>query len=334
MANHAASADASKPEDTVAPTSDRRNEIQETVEQLLLEKELAEAIVNLTMQQLSEAEAMGCLSSCDQGRLEQKYSSDLVRVTKNLQKHEKLLTLHELENTQQQLIHAFKAQLQDINQQILRLKDEPQLSELDASDTCEQVEDIQSISLVTNTQKIDDDSTTTLVSNAGSPSRDQLETNFSPAQKTTSSKWPSILLVITIAVFLVSSASYTMGLLSSRNTSNTGTLITSSDHLGVYADFSRTRPLTTIDWGDLAAGEQKTSTVFFHNMGNVSCVLQLNVMNWNPPYLSDHVTVSWDYQGQVLAVDDILRVVFTIVVSLDLENIGAFSYDLVITTFS
>jgi hypothetical protein len=57
-------------------------------------------------------------------------------------------------------------------------------------------------------------------------------------------------------------------------------------------------------------------------------------MNWNPSYLSDHVIISWDYEGQVLAVDDILPVVFTLVVSPDLENIGGFSYDLVITTFS
>jgi len=57
-------------------------------------------------------------------------------------------------------------------------------------------------------------------------------------------------------------------------------------------------------------------------------------MNWNPAYLSDHVSVSWDYTGQVLAVDDVLPVVLMLAVSPDLDNVGAFSYDLGITTFS
>jgi hypothetical protein len=329
-----AAANASHPKDISTTTRGRQTDIQEAVARLSLEKELAEAIVNLTMQQLSEAEAMGRLSSRDLARLEQKYSSDLARVTKILQKHEQLLTLHELETTQQQLMHAFKTQLHDINQQILQLKDKPTLAALEASDSCEQVEGIQTISPVIYTQKTDDDDANTLTPDAGSPERDYVQTNPSPTHKIPSSKWTSILLVITIAVFLVSSASYTMGLLSSTNSANTGTLVTPSDQLGVYADSSCTQRLTAIDWGDLAAGEQKTSVVFLRNLGNVSFVLQLNVMNWTPTYLSDHVMVSWDYQEQVLAADDILRVVFTIVVSPDLENVGSFSYDLVLATFS
>ena len=125
-----------------------------------------------------------------------------------------------------------------------------------------------------------------------------------------------------------------MGLLSAPNSANTGTLIVPNDHLGVYADAACTQPVTAINWGSLAAGEQTTFAVFLRNIGNMSCVLQLDVMNWNPAYLSDHVLVSWDYAEQVLAVDDVLPVTFTLVVSPDLENIGAFSYDLVITTFS
>lgn len=107
-----------------------------------------------------------------------------------------------------------------------------------------------------------------------------------------------------------------------------------TDQLGVYTDAACTQPVTAIDWGSLASDEQKTFAVFLRNVGNTSCVLQLNTMNWNPSDLSDHMIVSWDYAGQVLAVDDILPVVFTLTVSPDLENAGAFSYDLVITTFS
>jgi hypothetical protein len=304
------------------------------VERLSLEKELAEAIVDLTMQQLSEAEAMGRLSSRDQVRLEQKYSSDLARVTIALQKHEQLLTLHELENTQQQLINAFKAQLHDINQQILRLKDEPHLSELEVSGACEQANNIQSPSFVINTQQLESNNANTGTIELGSSECDPLPIPPPLVHKSPTSKWFSILLVITIAVFLVSSASYTMGLLSSANSANTGALILPSDRIGVYADSYCTQQLTAIDWGSLAAGEQQTAIVFLRNVGNVSCVLQLNVTNWAPQYLSDHVSVSWDYRGQILAVDEVLRVVFTIAVSSDLENVGAFSYDLMITTFS
>jgi hypothetical protein len=92
-----------------------------------------------------------------------------------------------------------------------------------------------------------------------------------------------------------------MGLLSATNSTNTGTLIMPSDQLGVYADAACSQPVTAIDWGSLASGEQKTFVVFLRNVGNMSCVLQLDTMNWDPSYLSDHVIVSWDYEGQVLA---------------------------------
>jgi len=107
-----------------------------------LEKELTEAIVTLTLQQLRDAEAMGRLSSRDQVRLAQKYSVDLARVTKALQKQKQLLTLHELETTQQQLMQTFKAQLHEINQQIRQLKNEAPLIEPEVSDPKEEVDDI------------------------------------------------------------------------------------------------------------------------------------------------------------------------------------------------
>ena len=59
----AGSADALQPDESSSTTANRKQDIQEAVERLSLEKELAEAIVNLTMQQLREAEAMGRLSS-------------------------------------------------------------------------------------------------------------------------------------------------------------------------------------------------------------------------------------------------------------------------------
>jgi hypothetical protein len=334
MENSVSSADALSTEDASSTVSHREQDIKETVERLSLEKELAEAIVNLTMEQLHEAEAMGRLSSRDQARLAQKYSAELARVTKALQKHEQLLTLQELEITQQQLMQAFEVQLQDINQQIRGLKDEHSLPEGEPSDTWERIEDTFSTSRLTNPQKIDTDSVDTTVVNSGQVESDPVEAPPSPATKPSTSKWASIFLVIAVSVFLISSASYTMGLLSAPNSANTGTLIVPRDQLGVYADAACTQPVTALDWGSLAVGEQATFAVFLRNIGNMSCVLQLNVMNWNPAYLADHVFVSWDYAGQVLAVDDVLPVIFTLVVSPDLENVGAFSYDLVITTFS
>lgn len=334
MENSAGSADAVRPEEFISTATNHQQDIQKAVERLSLEKELTEAIVNLTIQQLRDAEAMGRLSSRDQARLEQKYSTDLARVTKALRKHEQLLTLHELETTQQQLMQAFKAQLHAINQQIRQLKNEYPLNEHEVSDTSEHIDDILFRSTVSTIQKIDTDEVNTTANYSGSAEQTRVETTESHIQKTPSSKGASVLLVITIGVFLVSSASITMGLLSASNSANTGTLILPSDQIGVYTDATCTQPVTAIEWGSLASGEQKTFAVFLHNIGNVSCVLQLNTINWNPSYLSDHVIVSWDYAGQVLAVDGLLPVVFTLAVSPDIENIGTFSYDLEITTFS
>jgi hypothetical protein len=334
MEHSAGAADAVQSEESVSTATTREQDIQEAVERLALEKELTEAIVNLTMQQLRDAEAMGRLSSRDQARLEQKYSVDLARVTKALQKQKQLLTLHELETAQQQLMQTFKAQLHEINQQIRQLKNEAPLIEPEVSDPNEEVEAILFGSPGPTGQNIDADDKHTSVHDSDSVEHARGEATEPQIHNSSSSKWFSILMVVTIGVFLVSSASITMGLLSAPSSANTGTLLVPSDQLGVYADAACTQPVTAIDWGRLASGEHKTFAVYLRNIGNGSCVLELHAMNWNPAYLSDHLLVSWDYAGQVLAVDDILPVVLTLEVSPDLDNVGAFSYDLVITTFS
>ena len=334
MENTARSADAVQPEESLSTATIRQQDIQEAVERLALEKELTEAIVNLTMQQLRDAEAMGRLSSRDLDRLEQKYSVDLARVTTALQKQKQLLTLHELETAQQHLMQTFKAQLHEINQQIRQLKHEAPLTEPEVSDSNEEVDDILFGSPDPTGQSIDADDINPSVHDSGSAEPARVEAIEPQIQNPSSSKWFSILLVVTIGVFLISSASITMGLLSAPSSANTGTLLVPSDQLGVYADAACTQPVTAIDWGRLASGEQKTFVVYLRNIGNGSCVLELHAMNWNPSYLSDHMLVSWDYVGQVLAVDDALPVVLTLEVSPDLDNVGAFSYDLVITTFS
>ena len=192
MEHSAGAADAVQPEESVSTASTRQQDIQEAVERLALEKELTEAIVNLTMQQLRDAEAMGRLSSQDLDRLEQKYSVDLARVTKALQKQKQLLTLHELETAQQQVMQTFKAQLHEINQQIRQLKNEAPRTEPEVSDPNEEVDDILFGSPDPTGQSIDADDKHTSVHYSDSAEQARVEAIEPQIQNPSSSKWFSI----------------------------------------------------------------------------------------------------------------------------------------------
>jgi hypothetical protein len=53
--------------------------------------------------------------------------------------------------------------------------------------------------------------------------------------------------------------------------------------------------------------------------------------NWNPTTASSYMTLSWNYAGQTLSVNQVLQVKLTLDVSSTVSGITNFSFDLTIT---
>lgn len=121
----------------------------------------------------------------------------------------------------------------------------------------------------------------------------------------------------------------------SRNTLEQSVTVGSSGTIkavgvGVYWDSSCTNRVTSISWGTAEPGTSLNSTVYIRNQGNSPATLSMNTENWNPTNASGYLTLSWNYGGQTLAVDEVVPVTFTLVVSSGVQGITSFAFDIVI----
>lgn len=98
----------------------------------------------------------------------------------------------------------------------------------------------------------------------------------------------------------------------------------------VYWDSDLTNHVDLIDWGTVEHGNEYNASIYVVNTSNVPANLTLGTESWNPPETSDFVTLYWNYNNQTLAVSEVILVVFTLEISLDVTGITNFSFDIVI----
>jgi len=100
--------------------------------------------------------------------------------------------------------------------------------------------------------------------------------------------------------------------------------------LGVYWDVSCTSAVSSIDWGVIDAGSEVNRTVYIRNQGDASVTLGMATQNWTPSNSSAHISLTWDYAGQTLAVGEVIGATFTLSVSENAQQIRDFSFETVI----
>ena len=89
---------------------------------LNVEKEIAEAIVNLVQKRLNTAESEGRVSEDFRVQLEQKYIAEVLQLEKKIAQRSKVVQLYELEKTQNSLIQSFNEKLEALNKEILSIR--------------------------------------------------------------------------------------------------------------------------------------------------------------------------------------------------------------------
>jgi len=101
-------------------------------------------------------------------------------------------------------------------------------------------------------------------------------------------------------------------------------------NVGVYQESECLNPLTVIDWEVLEPSETKNKSCFIRNEANVPVTLALTTENWMPLNASNYIFLAWGYTVDILEVNEVLNLVFSLSVSPDIEGIDNFSFDILI----
>ena len=101
--------------------------------------------------------------------------------------------------------------------------------------------------------------------------------------------------------------------------------------VGIYWDSACTNRVSSITWGVIDPGSNKTMTVYVRNEGNSVVTLSRTAQNWNPATSSNYMTLNWNYAGQTLSVNQVLQIRFTLVVSPTISGITNFAFDIIVT---
>jgi len=99
----------------------------------------------------------------------------------------------------------------------------------------------------------------------------------------------------------------------------------------IYTDANQTTRLTSINWGTLAPGENKTVLAYIKNVNNTIATLALNTSDWQPINASNFIALTWNYTDTPLPPNALQSTTFTLHVKPKIENIDAFTFIMTIT---
>jgi len=100
--------------------------------------------------------------------------------------------------------------------------------------------------------------------------------------------------------------------------------------VSVYWDSGCSQAVSSIDWGLADPGSVKNVTVYVKNEGNAPITLSLQTSNWNPAEAADYISLSWDYGGQAIGVNQVVAVTLSLSISSNIQGITTFSFDIVV----
>ena len=140
--------------------------------------------------------------------------------------------------------------------------------------------------------------------------------------------WAS--LVFLLGALAVSMFGNTLSLVQTNRTiSNSG--VVKGIGVGVYWDSACTNRTSSISWGVLDPGSDRTVTVYVRNEGNSVTTLSKATQSWSPSTAPGYMTLNWNYAGQTLSVNQVLQIKLILVVSATVSGITSFGFDIIIT---
>jgi hypothetical protein len=109
-----------------------------------------------------------------------------------------------------------------------------------------------------------------------------------------------------------------------------GTVQIQTAGIAAYRDVNCVTQVSDVAWGNLAPGSSATNTIYLKNEGTTALTLSLNTANWNPSTASNYMALSWDYNGQSIAPDQVIQVTLTLSVSSSIDGVNYFGFEIMI----
>ena len=142
------------------------------------------------------------------------------------------------------------------------------------------------------------------------------------------------ILLIVIAVLALSVVSPVMSPKPSgpreKGISNNGS-VKGAFGIEIYWSQQAADKVSSIDWGTLELGSNKSVTIYIRNEGKKSLTLNFYTSEWNPPEASDYLSLNWDYGEQSISAGEIVQVTFTLSISPSGKGTETFSFATTIT---
>ena len=102
-------------------------------------------------------------------------------------------------------------------------------------------------------------------------------------------------------------------------------------NIGVYSDQACINALSSIDWGLLAPGENKSVTFYLKSLSNVNASLSLSNGNWAPSIASSYISLSWNRETYHILPGEVLSAILTLQVSSSIQGVSSFNFDAIVT---
>ena len=102
--------------------------------------------------------------------------------------------------------------------------------------------------------------------------------------------------------------------------------------VGIYWNQACTNKTSALNWGQIYAGSNKTIVVYVKNENNSPVSLKLDTSNWNPVTAYNYITLSWDYSGQVIKVNEVIPIELTLAIESTINGVSDFSFNTAVTT--
>jgi hypothetical protein len=96
-------------------------------------------------------------------------------------------------------------------------------------------------------------------------------------------------------------------------------------NVGIYSDLDCAQTLESIEWGDVAPGEEVNRIIYLKNTGSKDITLSMTANNWSPANANGPLTLMWDKEGETLIPGEITKATLTLKVSEDIAGITNFS---------
>jgi len=99
---------------------------------------------------------------------------------------------------------------------------------------------------------------------------------------------------------------------------------------GVYWNSNCTTKVTSINWGNMTPGQEKTTLFYIRNEASSPMFLAGIDKNWNPTTAQSYIHFTFDSDDQKIQAGQTKKVTCTLTVSIEITNISNYSFDILL----